>query len=92
MQYSLFARMEEQNGIVDNSVDNVKNSLQFRRDFHGSAMQNREQIMNIPMNNRKIGDVMGTTTVICRTGCSKIQRKETEYFYRSALDGKVPKE
>ena len=77
---------------MDNSVDNVKNSLQFRRDFHGSAMQNREQIMNIPVNNRKGSSVMGTTDVMCQTGCSKIPRKETEYFYRSALDGKVPKE
>ena len=44
-------------------MDNVKNSLQFRRDFHGRAGQNREQIMNIPVNNRCSEKIMGTDDV-----------------------------
>lgn len=77
---------------MDNSVDNVKNSLQFRRDFHGSGMKIREQIMNIPMNNRTSAEIMGTRRVSGEIVPSKIPRKETEYFYTSALDEKVPKE
>ena len=77
---------------MDNSVDNVKNSLQFRRDFHGSAMKKREQIMNIPMNNRTSAKIMGTGREMREIVPSKNPRKETEYFYTSALDGKVPKE
>ena len=77
---------------MDNSVDNVKNSLQFRRDFHGSGMKKREQIMNNPMNNRTSTKIMGTGREMREIVPSKIPRKETEYFYTSALDGKVPKE
>ncbi len=77
---------------MDNFVDNVKNSLQFRRDFHGGTVKNREQIMNIPMNNRTSGKIMGTRRVIRKIVFSKIPRKEMGYFYTYALDGKVPKE
>ena len=77
---------------MDNSVDNVKNSLQFCGDFRGSAVKKREQIMNIPMNNRTCTKIMGTTHVMGEIVSSKIPRKETGYFYTSALDGKVPKE
>lgn len=55
-------------------------------------MKIREQIMNIPMNNRTNAEIMGTGRVMHKTVPSKIPSKETEYFYTSALDEKVPKE
>ena len=64
--------MEKEKGIVDKSVDNVKNSLQFRRDFHGRIPQNREQIMNIPVNNQSRRNVMGTRAVMPEQSAAKI--------------------
>ena len=64
--------MEKWDGIVDNSVDNVKNSLQFRRDFHGRIPQNREQIMNIPVNNQSCRNVMGTGEIMPEQSAAKI--------------------
>ena len=71
-QYSLFDHPQAWCTSVDNSVDNVKNSLQFRRDFNGSAEQNREQIMNIPVNNRCSERIMGTDGVRTKKEPDKI--------------------